>query len=146
MIDTRYAPYGALLLRLTLGVMFIAHGLLKIFVFTIPGTVGFFESQGYPGFVAYATIAAEVIGGILLIVGIAPRVVAAALVPVLIGATLVHIPNGWLFTAENGGWEYPAFLTITALVQVLIGDGKYTLLRSERVVPALTMGSHSVSA
>ena len=49
MIDTRTAPYAALIMRLTLGTMFVAHALLKLFVFTLPGTVQFFESLGLPG-------------------------------------------------------------------------------------------------
>jgi len=119
--------YGALLLRLALGTMFIAHALLKYFVFTLPGTVAFFESLGLPGVFAHLTILAELVGGVLLILGVYARVVALALVPVLLGATWAHAGNGWLFTAANGGWEYPAFLTVTALVQALIGDGALAL-------------------
>ena len=105
---------AALILRAGLGVMFIAHALLKINVFTLPGTVKFFESVGLPGPLAYVTVAAELLGGAALILGVYTRVVAFALVPVLIGATWVHAGNGWLFTAPNGGWEYPAFLTLAA--------------------------------
>ncbi len=131
MIDQKTAPYAALLLRVALGVMFIAHSLyLKVVVFTIPGTVQFFESLGLPGFTAYATIAAESLGGIALILGIQTRVVALALVPVLVGALWVHAGNGWLFTAQGGGWEYPLFLTVAALVQALIGDGALALAKS----------------
>ncbi|MGE0151370.1 MAG: DoxX family protein [Reyranellaceae bacterium] len=119
--------YGALLLRLALGAMFVAHALLKYFVFTLPGTVSFFESLGLPGFFAPLTILAELVGGALLILGVYARAVALALVPVLLGATWVHLGNGWLFTAPNGGWEYPAFLTVAALVQALIGDGALAL-------------------
>ena len=146
MTDTKLAPYGALLLRLALGAMFIAHALLKVFVFTIPGTVGFFQSLGYPAAFAYLTIFAELAGGAALILGIAPRLVALALVPVLIGAMLVHVPNGWLFTAQNGGWEYPAFLTVSAVIQFLIGDGAAALLRSEKLVPAFAPNTAAVSA
>ena len=119
--------YGALLLRLALGTMFVAHALLKYFVFTLPGTVAFFESLGLPGFFAHLTIVAELVGGVLLILGVYARAVALVLVPVLLGATWAHIGNGWLFTAPNGGWEYPAFLTVAAIVQVLIGDGAFAL-------------------
>lgn len=121
------SDYGALLLRLALGTMFVAHALLKYFVFTVPGTVAFFESLGLPGFFAHLTIVAELVGGVLLVLGIYARAVALALVPVLLGATWAHAGNGWLFTAPNGGWEYPAFLTVTALVQALIGDGALAL-------------------
>jgi putative oxidoreductase len=131
MIDSRTAPYGALLLRLGLGVMFIAHSLyLKFFVFTLAGTVGFFESLGLPGIVAYLVFAAEGIGGILLILGVQTRWVALALVPILLGATWVHSGNGWLFSAEGGGWEYPFFLALAAVVQALLSDGAHALKAS----------------
>jgi putative oxidoreductase len=126
-LDLRTAPYAALLLRVALGVMFIAHGLLKVVVFGLPGTVAFFESLGYPALLAYATIAAEIGGGTLLVLGIWTRWVALALVPILIGATLAHIGNGWLFSAPGGGWEYPLFLTVASLAQALLGDGAHAL-------------------
>ncbi len=121
------SAYAALVLRLALGVMFIAHGLLKVFVFTLPGTVGFFESIGYPGFLAYLVVMAEVGGGALLIAGLYTRWIALALIPLLIGAAQVHFANGWLFTAKGGGWEYPAFLAVAAMVQSLLGEGAYAL-------------------
>ena len=127
MIDVRTAPYAALVLRVALGAMFVAHALLKVVVFTLPGTVQFFESQGLPGGLAYATVAVELVGGTLLVLGVGTRWIAALLIPVLLGATWVHAPNGWLFTSPNGGWEYPAFLTLAAVAQVLLGDGAYTL-------------------
>jgi putative oxidoreductase len=127
MIDTRCAPYAAFLLRITLGVMFIAHGVLKVAVFTIPGTVGFFQSLGLPAFLAYVTIVAEIAGGAALVLGVGTRWVAAALIPILLGATWVHAGNGWVFSAPKGGWEYPAFLAIAALVQSLLGSGAFAL-------------------
>ena len=127
MIDNRTAPYAALVLRVALGVMFIAHALLKYSVFTLPGTVKFFESLGLPGPLAYATFFAELIGGALILAGVHARWVSLALIPVLLGATWAHAGNGWLFSAPNGGWEYPAFLAIAAAVQALLGDGKYAL-------------------
>ena len=134
MIDSKSAPYGALLLRLGLGVMFIAHSLyLKLFVFTLAGTAGFFESLGLPGVVAYLVFAAEGIGGILLILGVQTRWVALALVPILLGATWVHSGNGWLFSAEGGGWEYPFFLALAAVVQALLGDGAHALKASTQL-------------
>ena len=126
MTDTR-ANTAALILRLSLGTMFIAHALLKYFVFTLPGTAQFFESLGLPGALGYATLAAELIGGGLLLLGVQTRVVALALVPVLLGATWAHAANGWLFSSPNGGWEYPAFWTVALLVQALLGDGAFAL-------------------
>ena len=120
-----------LVLRLGLGIMFIAHGLLKVLVFTLPGTVGFFESVGFPGWMAYLVTAAEIGGGTLLILGFETRKVAIALIPVLLGATYVHLGNGWVFSNENGGWEYPLFLTLVTVVQALLGSGQYAL-RAEK--------------
>jgi putative oxidoreductase len=129
-LSARNADYAALVLRVSLGVMFLAHGLLKVLVFTVPGTVQFFGSLGLPAVFAYATIAAEILGGIALIVGFRTRLVALALLPVLIGATWVHAGNGWLFTAPNGGWEYPLFLVAATVAQALLGDGAFAVSRA----------------
>ena len=134
MIDSKTAPYAALLLRGALGTMFVAHGLLKVFVFTLPGTAQFFQSVGYPGWAAYPVVAAEIIGGLLLVAGVYTRAVAAALIPVLIGAALVHAGNGWLFTNAKGGWEYPVFLIVASAVVALLGDGAYALKRTPSAV------------
>jgi len=128
MIDTRTAPYAALVLRVALGVMFLAHSLyLKVFVFTVPGTVGFFESLGLPVAAAYLTLLAEIGGGLALILGIRTRLVALAVIPVLLGATWVHAGNGWVFSNQGGGWEYPLFLAVAAVVQALLGSGAYAV-------------------
>lgn len=110
--------------------MFIAHALLKLLVFTLPGTVQFFESVGYPGFLAYGVVGAELIGGTPLILGAYTRWVALALIPVLVGAALVHVHNGWVFSAPNGGWEYPVFLIAACAAQVLLGDGALAMRSS----------------
>ena len=128
MIDPRTAPYAATVLRVSLGAMFIAHSLLlKYFTFTLPGTVQFFESLGLPGALAYLTFWAELVGGVLLVAGVASRWVALALVPILLGALWVHAGNGWVFSARNGGWEYPVFLIAASFAQALLGDGRYAL-------------------
>ena len=104
MIENRTAPFGALTLRLALGTMFVAHAGLKIFVFTTAGTVGYFESIGLPGILAYGTIGAELIGGLMLLAGLYTRQVALLLIPLLLGTILfVHGANGWLFSNEGGG-------------------------------------------
>jgi putative oxidoreductase len=136
MIDNRTAPYAAFVLRLSLGSMFVAHALLKYLVFTPAGTVKFFESIGLPGPLAYVTIVAELVGGALILLGLGTRFVSAALIPVLLGATWAHAGNGWLFTAANGGWEYPAFLALAALAQALLGDGAFAL-GNQRAVGAI---------
>lgn len=122
------AAYGALLLRVAMGVLFIAHGGIKLFVFTPAGTAQYFASLGLPAIAAYVTIAAELLGGAALILGVASRIVAAGLIPVMLGALfLAHAGKGFLFSAPGGGWEFPAFWTVTLAVQVLIGDGALAL-------------------
>lgn len=118
---------AATLLRLTLGATFLAHGLLKLLVFTVPGTVGFFEKIGFPGALAYYAIAVEVVGGVMLIAGLYVRHVALAALPLLVGATMVHSGNGWLFSNANGGWEFPLFWTMALIVQAMLGNGAYAL-------------------
>jgi putative oxidoreductase len=146
MIDSRTAPYAALLLRLALGVMFLAHGLLKVLVFTLPGTVQFFESIGLPAALAYLTVFAEIAGGIALLLGWQTRAVALALVPILLGALWAHAGNGWLFTAQNGGWEYPAFLAMAALAQALLGNGAWAVGGTRAVAPAVRAGTLAARA
>lgn len=121
------ADYGAALLRVALGAMFLAHGLLKVFVFTLPGTAGFFASVGFPGFLAYIVVPAEVLAGAALLVGFRTRLVAALTVPILIGAATVHFGNGWVFSAPKGGWEYPVYLIVAAIAQSLLGGGAYAI-------------------
>lgn len=123
--------YAAAALRIALGVLFIAHGLLKVLVFTVPGTVAFFASIGLPGALAYPVIAAELFGGAALIAGVFVRPVAVALAGIAFGAILAHAGNGWVFSAPGGGWEYPLFLGIVTLVQALLGPGAYAL-RAQR--------------
>lgn len=130
-IDERSGPVAVTVLRVALGLMFLAHSLiLKFLVFTLPGTAQFFASIGIPGPLAYIVFAAEVIGGGMLILGIHARWVALALLPILIGATWAHAGNGWTFSNSGGGWEYPLYLIVLALCQFLLGDGRYALVPS----------------
>ena len=122
-LDARTAPYALFLLRLALGAMWISHALLKILVYTLPGTAGFFESVGLPGFLVYPVVAAEIAGGIAVMTGFHGRHASLLLLPILLVAAWVHFPNGWVFTATGGGWEYPVFLAIASVVHALAGDG-----------------------
>ena len=137
MIDTRLAPYGALVLRVLLGTGLLAHSAyLKVFVFTMPGTVQFFESIGLPGALAWLTVAVEIAAGAMLVLGVRSRAAALAALPILLGATWTHAGNGWLFTAAGGGWEYPAFWSAALVVQALIGDGALALSPSRAAAAA----------
>lgn len=124
----RLTDLATALLRVSLGLMFLAHSLiLKLFVFTLPGTAEFFASIGLPGPFAYVVFAAEAVGGVLLVLGVQTRWVALALLPVLAGATWAHWGNGWMFGYPNGGWEYPLYLTVLAGAQAMLGDGAFAL-------------------
>lgn len=138
MRDRDPVPYAALTLRVGLGTMFLAHSLwLKGFVYTLPGTAAFFRSVGLPGPLAYLVFATETIGGLMLIAGVHVRLVAVGLLPVLLGATWVHWPNGWLFTNPGGGYEYPLFLALATGVQAMLGAGAAALrLPARRPFPA----------
>jgi putative oxidoreductase len=128
MLNQRTAPYGVLLLRVSLGVLFLAHVALKIFVFTVPGTVGFFQSLGLPAVIAYGVMALELLGGIALIIGFYAPYVALPLAAEMLATIIsVHGANGWLFTNNGGGWEYPAFWAVALLVVFLLGDGAYAI-------------------
>ena len=128
MIDDRTAPYGAALLRITAGLAFLAHAAIKLFVFTPAGTMHYFASLGLPGWFGLFIIAAEILAGLALILGFYARVAAILIAPDLLGAIwLVHLKNGFVFTAPGGGWEYPAFWTIALIVIALLGDGAWAI-------------------
>lgn len=127
MIDQRYAPYAATLLRLSLGAMWISHALLKLLVFTIAGFEGFLASHGMPAFLAWPVVLLELAGGALILAGWHGRIASLLLLPVMAGAMAAHIGNGWVFSSANGGWEYPLFLIAMSVVHGLLGDGAYAL-------------------
>jgi putative oxidoreductase len=129
---------AAVLLRVTLGVMYLAHSVvLKGFIYGLPGTAHFFASIGLPGVLAYVVFSAEAIGGVLLIAGIGTRVVSLALVPILVGAGWAHAGNGWVFSNAGGGWEYPLFLVIVSVVLALLpADRARSAARASAPVPA----------
>lgn len=124
------ADYAALILRVSTGLYFIAHGWMKVAVFTPAGTAGYFDSIGLPGFLGYLTIAAELLGGLALVAGVWTRMISLALVPVLLGAAWFgHGANGFFFSNPNGGWEYPVLWAIVMVALALLGNGAHALTR-----------------
>ncbi len=119
--------YGAFLLRISLGVMWISHACLKWFVFTIPGFAGWLESAGFSPIFAWPVFLMEIIGGTLILLGFYGRYVSAILVPVLVVAMYSHMGNGWVHTSTGGGWEYPLFLIMASIAHFLNGDGVYSV-------------------
>ena len=115
--------------------MWIAHALLKLLVVTLRGTAQFFASVGFPGWLAYPVFTAELLGGMALILGLWARQVALALLPIMIAATWLHLPNAWVFTSPNGGWDYPVFLAVASITLWLLGDGSCALRRSAWLAP-----------
>jgi putative oxidoreductase len=140
MIDARTAPYAALVLRVTLGALFLAHAGLKLFVFTPAGTAQFFGSLGLPPALAYLVIAAEMAGGVALILGFHARWAALALIPILVGAIVtVHGSAGFFFSNPKGGWEFLAFWIAALVAQALLGNGAYAVQTgSTNAAPALS--------
>jgi putative oxidoreductase len=147
MNEGRLRSYAVLLLRLALGTMFIAHSVIYMtMTLTLAGTVDFFASLRLPPWSAYATILAEALGGLLLILGIQTRWVALALSPILLGAIWVHSGNGWVFASPNGGWEYPLYLFVLCISQVMLGDGAHALSPSWLPGARVTSRSSDVAA
>ncbi len=146
-LDIQVKEYGTALLRVSLGGMYLAHSLvLKLFTFGLPGTAQYFTSIGLPGWLAYATFFAEAIGGVMLVLGVQARWVALALSPILLGALVTaHLSNGWVFSAPGGGWEYPAYLFVLSLAQVLLGDGALALKPSRLLSDVLATTRSAVS-
>jgi len=122
------------LLRVALGLMFLSHSLiLKMMEFTLAGTAETFVYFGLPPWFSYVVFVMEVVGGAMLVLGIQARWVAFVLAPILFGAIWAHWDNGWMFGYDHGGWEYPAYLALLAVVQVMLGDGRYALVPSKRI-------------
>lgn len=138
LIDENYAPYGVFLLRVALGVMWLAHAGLKYLVFGVDGFAQFLASQGLPSFMAWPVVLMEVGGGLAILLGVYARHVALALTPILAVALWTHVPNGWVFSARGGGWEFPAFLLVTSVALALLGDGAFALKRGTPI--GLTRG------
>ncbi|KGE50991.1 DoxX family protein [Xanthomonas axonopodis] len=108
----RTAAYGTTLLRISLGGLFLVHGLTKLLVFTPAGTVAYFQSLGLPAALAYVSMTLELGLGVSLLLGT---------------IVTVHGANGFGFSNPGGGWEYPALWTVLLIVQALLGDGAFAL-------------------
>ncbi|WP_392553512.1 DoxX family protein [Orbus wheelerorum] len=120
---------AALMLRIGLGAMYLAHGLTKLLIFTPAGTASYFESLGIPGIIGYLTIIFEIGGGLFLLLGILTQLIALLAVIQMIVISFIHSPNGFSFSNTGGGWEYPAFMALTALALLLLGGGRFSVLR-----------------
>jgi putative oxidoreductase len=119
---------SAFILRAALGIVLMAHSLyLKMVIYTLAGTAQYFGSIGLPEILAYIVFFVEVVAGVALLLGFKTKLFSALVIPILLGATWVHSANGWLFNNTGGGWEYPLLLTIMAVAQLGMEDGKYAI-------------------
>lgn len=122
------ASLGLLVLRVVVGLIFAAHGAQKIFEYTLPGTIGSFADMGVPLPEIAAPVVAfiELIGGILLALGLFVRPVGILLaIDMLVAIILVHLPAG-LWVGE-GGYEFVAVLGVAALALAFTGAGRFSL-------------------
>lgn len=110
---------GALILRLTLGILFLIHGVVK-FQGGIENTIGWFESINIPGFMAYGVALFEIIGGIALIIGFATRLISVLSVLLMVGAIITaKLPVGLLGNGQMAGYELDlAFLAIAVYLAI----------------------------
>ncbi|WP_444996365.1 DoxX family protein [Aliikangiella sp. IMCC44359] len=116
------------ILRTSLAAVLLTHSVyLKMFVFTLAGNAQYFSSIGLPEILGYIVFVLEAISGFALLLGYKTRFFSAFIVPVLFGATWAHSANGWLFSNSGGGWEYPLLLSVMAIAQIGLGDGKYAI-------------------
>lgn len=130
-MTTTHTPqdYSAALLRVSLGTLILSHGYMKAFVWTVAGTVGYFTSLGLPEIAAHLVIFGELAGGLALILGILTRPAAVLLLPILLGAAVVHSGNGMIFSSQGGGWEFPVLLVALAVIVAIQGAGAFALGR-----------------
>lgn len=123
---TRFAYHkamGLLLVRLAAGWVFINHGWMKLQ--NLRGADSFFAGLGLPPGTAMLIAAIEVIGGIMLALGIAPRLAGLVLgIEMVVAMLLVGIPSG--------SYELEALLAAAALAVFLVGAGRYSLYSMER--------------
>lgn len=118
---------AALVLRLSVGGMFLLHGVGKPFVVGMEAVIPGFVEQGFPAWTAYASTIVEIGAGLMLMLGAYTRLASLALIPVSLGILLYHFPNGWVFHNPGGGWEYPQLIVVSLLAIFTLGGGRFAL-------------------
>lgn len=120
-MSKRYYEWSMLVLRVALGIIFLAHGLQKIAGFE--GIVKWFGSIGLPAVLAYVVTTIETVGGAFLILGLFTRTAAAGIMFVMLGAIFsVKMSKGFI-----GGYEFDISLLAIAVALILSGSNTYSL-------------------
>lgn len=115
----KHPNFGILLIRIILGIVFIAHGWAKFQ--NMEGTIGFFVSIGLSALVAYVISIIELVGGIMMLLGIFTRYVALLFAGTMVGAIITVKGQLGFF----GGYEYELTLLVVSLAMVFLGGGKF---------------------
>jgi putative oxidoreductase len=121
--------YGATVLRVFLGVIYIMHAYLAVFVYGPSGMIAFQHGKGipFPEVATWYLILAHGVGGICLILGVLARWAALINIPVMAGALFfVHLKQGF-FMGKEGGYEYALLVLGATIAQAFLGAGAFTL-------------------
>lgn len=121
--------YGATVLRLFLGVVYLAHAYLAVVVYGPHGMAAFQRAQGlpFPEVGAWYVILAHGLGGLCLVLGVLVRAAALVNIPIMAGALFaVHLKQGF-FMGKDGGYEYALLVLGATIAQALLGPGAFTL-------------------
>lgn len=123
----RQLSLGLAILRAVVGIIFVAHGSQKLFVFGVDGLTAGFTQMGIPmaAVAAPLVMLAELLGGIALLTGLVTRVAAVALAAVMLGAiAFAHLPAGFF---NPNGIEFPLALLAATLTIAVTGPGTLSL-------------------
>lgn len=128
-INERFADdIGKLVLRLTLGILMLLHGIAKLSG-GVGGIYGLVQSTGLPGFLAYGVYLGEVLGPLMLIAGFYARIGAVLIFINMVFAILLVHSHEIFALSGTGGWaiELQGFFLLTAVVVFFIGSGRYAI-------------------
>jgi putative oxidoreductase len=125
-VDAVYAPYGLALLRVAIGIDWIAHAFLKIYR-GMHTHEALLAKNGITPLLAWPTFGIEVIGGVAILLGWYARQWATFLLIFLGVVVWIKWPVGWGYSSPGGGWEYPLFWLVAQAALALAGSGAFAL-------------------
>ena len=125
-VDPVLAQYGIFLLRVAVGIDWIAHALLKTYR-GMNTHEALLAKNGITPLLAWPTFSVELIGGCAILLGWYTRQWSAFLLVFLAVVVWIKWPVGWLYSNAGGGWEYPLFWLVAQAALVLVGSGAFAL-------------------